>query len=74
MQPHPDLSPIPDLDEDLITGLDNFIADHVHPEAGTLSRNDAINRILRDWLTGQGYVAPDAETLDVNSPWDGPAR
>ena len=46
MQPHPDLSPIPDLDEDLITGLDNFIADHVHPEAGTLSRNDAINRIL----------------------------
>lgn len=68
MQPHPDLSPVPDLDEDLIAGLDNFIADHVDPEAGNLSRNDAINRILRDWLTGQGYVAADSEQLDFDDP------
>ena len=68
MQPHPDLSPVPDLDEDLIAGLDNFIADHIDPEAGTLSRNDAVNRILRDWLTSQGYVAADNEQLDFDDP------
>ena len=68
MQPHPDLSPVPDLDEDLIAGIDSFIADHTDPEAGNLSRNDAINRILRDWLTGQGYVAADAEQMDFDDP------
>ena len=68
MQPHPDLSPVPDLDEDLLAGIDSFIADHVDPESGNLSRNDAINRILRDWLTGQGYVAADNEQLDFDDP------
>ena len=68
MQPHPDLSPIPDLDADLIAGIDDFIADHQDPEAGMLSRNDAINRILRDWLTREGYVASDNESLDFDDP------
>ena len=64
MQPHPDLSPVPDLDEDLISGLDRFIADHVDAEAGRMSRNDAINRILRDWLGRRNYVEPDGESRE----------
>lgn len=68
MQPHHDLSPVPDLDEDLITGLDRFIADHLEPEAGPMSRNDAVNRILRDWLSQRNYVAPDGESRDFDDP------
>jgi hypothetical protein len=68
MKPHPDLSPIPDLDSDLLAGIDSFMASHNDPEAGPLSRNDAINRILRDWLTREGYVAPDNESLDFDDP------
>ncbi len=68
MQPTPDLSPLPDLDSDLIAGLDRFIVAHEDPEAGTLSRNDAINRILRDYLQRAGYVEPDNESLDFDDP------
>jgi hypothetical protein len=68
MQPHPDLSPIPDLDDDLIAGIDSFIAEHNNTEAGALSRNDAINRILRDWLQRHNYVAPDNESRDFDDP------
>ncbi|HEV7292477.1 hypothetical protein [Devosia sp. RR2S18] len=68
MKPSPDLSPLPDLDLDLIAGIDKFIATHSDPEAGMLSRNDAINRILRDWLTRSGYVEPDAEQQDFDDP------
>jgi hypothetical protein len=64
-----DLSPIPDLDEDLINGLDRFIADRVEDGAGHLSRNDAINAILREWLTAQHYVErqPD-DPEDLEDP------
>jgi hypothetical protein len=68
MKPHPELSPLPDLDSDLIAGLDEFIAGRSQTEAGALSRNDAINRILRDWLTREGFVAPDNESLDFDDP------
>jgi len=69
MNPRPDLSPLPDLDEDLINGLDSFIADRDKEGAGHLSRNDAINAILREWLTGQGYVErqPD-DPEDLEDP------
>lgn len=68
MQPHPDLAPIPDLDSDLIAGLDRFIVEHSDAEAGPLSRNDAINRILRDYLQRAGYVEPDNESKDFDDP------
>jgi hypothetical protein len=69
MKPEPDLSPIPDLDEDLINGLDRFIADREEAPAGHLSRNDAVNAILREWLTAQGYVErqPD-DPEDLEDP------
>ncbi|MDB5529816.1 MAG: hypothetical protein JWR51_2919 [Devosia sp.] len=64
-----DLSPIPDLDEDLINGIDRFIADRAEEGAGHLSRNDAINAILREWLTDQGYIErqPD-DPEDLEDP------
>jgi hypothetical protein len=68
MQPHPDLSPIPDLDADLLPGIDRFVADHSQTSAGQLSRNDAINRILRDWLQREGYIEPDNEAQDFDDP------
>ncbi|WP_375451795.1 hypothetical protein [uncultured Devosia sp.] len=65
----PDLSPIPDLDEDLINGLDRFIADRDGAPAGHLSRNDAINAILREWLTDQNYIhRPPADPEDLEEP------
>jgi hypothetical protein len=64
-----DLSPIPDLDEDLINGIDRFIADRAEQGAGHLSRNDAINAILREWLTDQNYIErqPD-DPEDLEDP------
>ena len=68
MKPHPDLNPIPDLDGDLLSGIDRFVADHSETSAGTISRNDAINRILRDWLQREGYIEPDNESQDFADP------
>ena len=64
-----DLNPIPDLDEDLINGIDSFIAHRHGAPTGPLSRNDAINAILREWLTDQGYLdrAP-ADPEDLEDP------
>lgn len=64
-----DLSPIPDLDEDLINGLDRFIAHRAQDGAGHLSRNDAINAIMREWLTEQGHIQrqPD-DPEDLEDP------
>lgn len=69
MHPTPDLAPIPDLDEDLINGLDRFIADRQEEGAGHLSRNDALNAILREWLTAQRYIdrQPD-DPEDLEDP------
>lgn len=68
MKPHPDLSPIPDLDADLLPGIDRFVADRSQSSAGAISRNDAINRILRDWLQREGYIEPDNESQDFDDP------
>ena len=44
------------LNDDLLDGLENFIADRDAPPRGKMSYDDAINVIVRDWLMGQGYV------------------
>ncbi|MET3925912.1 hypothetical protein [Devosia sp. 2618] len=44
------------LDEDLLNGIENFIADRNDPPLGKMSLEDAVNVILGDWLMGQGYV------------------
>lgn len=45
------------LDDDVLEALDAFIADHEAPPAEPMTRQDALNIIIRDWLMGQGYMA-----------------
>nr|WP_314257331.1 hypothetical protein [uncultured Devosia sp.] len=48
------------LEEDLLDGLENFIADRDQPPRGKMSYDDAVNIAVRDWLMSQGYLAlPD---------------
>lgn len=44
------------LDEDLVECIDKFIEDRDEAPAGRMSRNDALNVIVRDWLIAQGYI------------------
>jgi hypothetical protein len=49
------------LDEELLDGVEQFIADRDEPPHGKMSYEDAVNVIVRDWLMGQGYKPlPDA--------------
>ena len=48
------------LDEELLDGIEQFISDRDEPPHGKMTHQDAINVIVRDWLTGQGYLSlPD---------------
>ncbi|MGB3339149.1 MAG: hypothetical protein WBA73_18390 [Devosia sp.] len=48
------------LDDDLLDGVEQFIADRDEPQRGKMTYDDAISVIVRDWLMGQGYIAlPD---------------
>jgi hypothetical protein len=44
------------LDEELLDGIEQFIADRNEPPRGKMTYDDAINVIVRDWLMGQGYL------------------
>ena len=54
------------LDDDLLDGVEQFIAHRTEPPRGRMTYDDAVNVIVRDWLMGQGYVPlpddPDAIT------------
>ena len=48
------------MEEELLDGIEQFIADRDEPPRGKMTYEDAVNVIVRDWLTGQGYMAlPD---------------
>ena len=48
------------LDEQLLDGLEQFIADRNEPPRGKMTHEDAVNVIVGDWLMGQGYLSlPD---------------
>lgn len=48
------------LEDDLLDGVEGFIAQRDEPPRGKMSYDDAINVIVRDWLMAQGYIAlPD---------------
>lgn len=44
------------LDEELLDGVEQFIADRNEPPNGKMTHDEAINVIIRDWLMGQGYI------------------
>ncbi|SEQ43799.1 hypothetical protein SAMN05428969_3105 [Devosia sp. YR412] len=45
------------LDDALVEGLKQFIAEHDEPPGGRMSAQDAVNVIVQDWLMAQGYIA-----------------
>lgn len=45
-----------DRDQVFLDGLDRFIADRDRPPLGRMTRDQAIDAIVRDWLMGQGYI------------------
>lgn len=44
------------LEEKLLDGIEQFIADRDKLPRGKMTYDDAINVIVRDWLMGQGYI------------------
>lgn len=52
LQAEPDFA----LEHDLLPALERFIDHRDEPPRGRMSRNDALNVIVRDWLMGQGYL------------------
>jgi hypothetical protein len=44
------------LDDELLDGLEGFIAERDEPPRGKMSHEDAVNVIVRDWLMAQGYI------------------
>jgi hypothetical protein len=44
------------LDDELLDGIEQFIADRDQPPHGRMSHQDAVNVIVSDWLMGQGYI------------------
>ena len=44
------------LEEDLLDGIEQFIADRDELPRGRMIHEDAVNVIVRDWLMGQGYI------------------
>lgn len=45
-----------ELEEELLKGVDQFIADRDEPPRGKMTYDDAVNVIVRDWLMAQGYI------------------
>lgn len=48
---------IVDLDADMRQALEVFIAERDEAPTGRMTPSEAVNAIVRDWLTGQGYLA-----------------
>jgi hypothetical protein len=63
-----------EIEEELLDGIEQFIAARNEPPHGRMSYADAVNVIVRDWLMGQGYtplpgdpdeITPALEAADV---------
>jgi hypothetical protein len=53
------------LDEELLDGIEQFIADQNEPRAGRRGYDEAVNVIVQDWLTAQGYYALPGADDDI---------
>lgn len=53
------------LEEELLDGVEQFIADRDEPPRGKMTYDDAINVIVRDWLMGQGYIPLPDDPDDI---------
>ncbi len=59
------------LEADLLDGVAQFIADRNMPPDGKMTRAEAVNVIVRDWLMAQGYLPlpgdPDESTTALEA-------
>lgn len=53
------------LEDELLDGLEQFIADRNEPPRGKMTCDDAVNVIVRDWLMGQGYMPLPGNPDDI---------
>lgn len=53
------------LDDELLDGVEQFIAHRDEPPRGKMTYDDAINVIVRDWLMGQGYIPLPDDPDDI---------
>ena len=53
------------LEEDLLGGIDQFIAVRNEAPNGKMTHDDAVNVIVRDWLMGQGYIPLPGSPDDI---------
>lgn len=54
------------LDEELLDGVEQFIADRDEPPRSKMTYYDAVNVIVRDWLMAQGYIPlPDDDVAII---------
>jgi hypothetical protein len=44
------------IDDELLDGIEQFIAARDEPPRGRMNHDDAVNVIVRDWLMAQGYI------------------
>lgn len=56
---------IVELDSDMRQALEDFIAERDEPPGGRMSASQAVNVIMRDWLTGQGYLALPGDDEEI---------
>jgi hypothetical protein len=53
------------LEEELLDGLEQFIADRNEAPRGKMTLDDAVNVIVRDWLMSQGYLPLPGSAGDI---------
>lgn len=58
------------LDADMKQALEAFISERDEAPVGRMTTTEAVNVIVRDWLTGQGYLAVPGEGDRVRTALD----
>ena len=61
------------LEEELLDGVEQFIANRDEPPRGRMTHDDAVNVIVRDWLMGQGYLPLPGGPNDITPALDAAA-
>ena len=54
------------IDDEMMDGIENFIADRDESPRGKMSLDDAVYVMIKDWLMSQGYISiSDEPAFDV---------
>jgi hypothetical protein len=58
------------VDDELLEGIEQFIADRAAPPAGKMTYEVAVNTIVEDWLMAQGYMPLPGEDSPITPALD----